>query len=140
MDPLEGLYDVEVTQQGENAFQRFPAEKTQFNLFIKKNSRGDLIVGNYKSGEIFDWAIERIGDTDAYNFKQSWQAAGTTNERVYLTNGVQFTRDFDIPKAQLQKDLGRNYQAIWDKLSDAGFTNIKIVISIGTCLTIISVD
>ena len=111
LDPLEGLYDVEVTQQGENAFQRFPAEKTQFNLFIKKNSRGDLIVGNCNSGEIFDWTVERIGDTNVYNFKQSWQAAGTTNERVYLTNRVQFTRDFDIPQAQLQKDLGRNYQA-----------------------------
>ena len=111
LDPLEGLYDVEVAQQGENAFQRFPAEKTRLSIFIKKSSKGELMAGNCTSGDLYEWNIERIGDTNVYNFIQPWSDVPATTERVYLINGVQFTRDFDVPQAQLRKDLGRKYQA-----------------------------
>lgn len=110
LDPLEGLYDAEVTIQQRDAFQTLH-DKTQHNVFIKKNSTGDLVLGDCNTGEIFDLRIERIGETNAYNVIQIWPNAPATTERIYLIGGMQFTRDFDIPQAQIRKDLGRNYQA-----------------------------
>lgn len=111
LDPIEGLYDVELIQQSENAFQRFPARKDRYILYIKKNYKGVLELGNCKTGDVFDWGIERLGDTNVYNFTQLWDNVEATTERVFLKNGIQFTRSFDVPQDQLRKDLGRNYEA-----------------------------
>lgn len=111
LDPIEGLYDVEMIQQGENAFQIFPATKTRYTLYIKKNYNGVLEIGNAKTGDLFEWRIERLGDTNVYNFTQFWDDVEPTTERVFLKNGVQFIRYVNIPEKQLKIDLGRNYQA-----------------------------
>ncbi len=110
LDPLEGIYDVEVTQQGANSYQVFPEEKQRCKLYIRKTPLGELVLYNYENGESFYWGIERIGETNVYNFTKTWVDTAPTINRVYLKNGIQFTYAFDIPKEQMKKDMGRDYR------------------------------
>ena len=111
LDPLEGLYDVEFSKQGQNAFQAFPPDKERFKLYIKKNSKGELEIIRQDTGDIFNWEIERIGDSNVYNFTVQWEYVSPTTERVYLNNNIEFTFNYEIPIEEMKKAMGRDYQS-----------------------------
>lgn len=111
LDPLEGLYDAEFSKQGQNAFQTFPADKERFKLYIKKNSKGELEIIRQDTGDIFDWEIERIGESNVYNFTVPWGNVPPTTERVYLSNNIEFLFNYEIPVEKMKKDMGRNFQS-----------------------------
>lgn len=44
LDPIEGVYDVNIEQWGENAYQEFPSETTNLTMLVYKNANGEFKV------------------------------------------------------------------------------------------------
>ncbi len=42
LDPIEGVYDVNIEQWGENAYRQFPSETTNVTMLIYKDKDGFL--------------------------------------------------------------------------------------------------
>ena len=107
LDPIEGIYDVATRQQGSNSFQTFPAKSDNIELTIFKTGNGTFgMIGNNM------YSIEKIGDTNAYNFLINWSDIGFVDKkRIILNQASQFQVTFTIPEKQMKYDMGRDYQS-----------------------------
>ena len=63
LDPIEGVYDVNIEQWGENAYRQFPSETTNITMLIYKDKSG--IFRAFKNEQV---TIKRIGATAIYNY------------------------------------------------------------------------
>lgn len=107
LDPIEGVYDVNIEQWGENAYREFPSETTNLTMLIYKSIDGTFKV--FKNDQI---TIKRIGTTPVYNYNLFWSGSNRTDsKRFVLEENTMFNVKYSIPDAQLRYDLGRNYQA-----------------------------
>lgn len=106
LDAIEGMYNVQVTQQSGNAYRTFPVQMNNITLVVCKTSDGlyNCLGGTY--------SIEQIGETNAYKFIIPWNDINYTDiKRFHLNEQGQFRVSFEIPIRQMQQDMGRNYQS-----------------------------
>lgn len=108
LDPIEGIYDADIFKQGANAFQTFPETyETSTKLTITRIGENKFSISGGRPNDY----IERVGETNVYNYWNYWDAAGWVRTRFYLLNsGRSFEWRFEVPDTQLKSDLGRNYQ------------------------------
>ena len=107
LDPIEGVYDVNIEQWGENAYQEFPSETTNLTMLIYKNTNGEFKV--YKNDQI---TIKKVGETPIYNYNLFWEGSNVTDsKRFVLKESTFFEVKYSIPDRQLRYDMGHNYQA-----------------------------
>ena len=107
LDPIEGVYDVNIEQWGENAYQEFPSETTNLTMLVYKNTNGEFNV--FKNNQV---TIKKIGETPLYNYNIFWEGSDVTDsKRFVLKESTFFDVKYSIPDRQLRYDLGRNYQA-----------------------------
>ena len=107
LDPIEGVYDVNIEQWGENAYRKFPSETENITMLIYKDLSGDFKI--YKNDQI---TIKRIGTTLIYNYNIYWNGSNVTDsKRFVLEENSLFSVGYSIPDRQLRYDMGRNYQA-----------------------------
>lgn len=105
LDPIEGIYNVQVTQSGYNAFQELPPIINNITLVIYKTPLGTFKMKGNHSVE-----IKRIGETNAYNYSIKWPDINFIDtKRIVLQNNIQFDVQYDIPQDQMKYDMGRNY-------------------------------
>lgn len=108
LDPIEGVYDVDIEQWGENAFRVFASEGANTTFHIYKEP--DL--GNYKVFEDKKITIKKIGNTGIYNYTIIWPGSQSeVVKRFILGYDTFFEISYSIPDKQLRYDMGRNYQA-----------------------------
>lgn len=107
LDPIEGVYDVNAEQWGENAYTQFSPEASNLTLLIYKSLSGDFkIYGNTQ------FTIKRIGKTLTYNYNVFWEGSNVTDSRRFVLEEKSFFNvKFSVPDRQLRYDMGRNYQA-----------------------------
>ena len=79
LDPIEGAYDVNIEQWGENAYRQFPSETTNITMLIYKSFSGDFKI--YRYDQI---TIKRIGITPAYNFNIFWKGSNVTDSKRFV--------------------------------------------------------
>ena len=110
LDPIEGEFYVEAFGQLENAFITYPESKLmdQTWTIVKKNN-GKYTIREF-DGERPSY-IERIGETNAYNYCQYWSAVGWVKSRFYMKNTDQFEIIYEVPIEQIKSDMGRDYMA-----------------------------
>lgn len=107
LDPIEGVYDVNIEQWGENAFRKFPSETTNLTMVIYKDRTGIFRV--FKNEQV---TIKKIGSTPIYNYNIFWSGSNITDsKRFVLHENTLFDVNYSIPDRQLRYDLGKNYQA-----------------------------
>ena len=107
LDPIEGVYDVNIEQWGENAYQEFPSETTNLTMLVYKNVNGEFKV--FKNDQV---TIKKIGNTPVYNYNLFWKGSNVTDsKRFVLKESTFFDVKYSIPDRQLRYDMGRNYQA-----------------------------
>ena len=107
LDPIEGIYDLKITQQGKNSFVTFPATEESERFVIYKTSAGKYQIQSFNK-----ISIKRIGETNAYNWVTQWPEVAIVDEvRFLLNNNLHFCVKTEVPAAQIKKDQGRNYQA-----------------------------
>ena len=107
IDPIEGVYDLNIEQWGENAYQEFPSETTNLTMLVYKNTNGEFKV--FKNNQV---TIKKIGETPLYNYNIFWEGSNVTDsKRFVLKESTFFDVKYSIPDRQLRYDLGRNYQA-----------------------------
>lgn len=107
LDPIEGVYDVNIEQWGENAYQEFPSETTNLTMLVYKNANGEFKV--FKNDQV---TIKKIGETPVYNYNLFWKGSNVTDsKRFVLKESTFFDVKYSIPDRQLRYDMGRNYQA-----------------------------
>ncbi len=107
LDPIEGVYDVNIEQWGENAFRKFPSETTNITMVIYKDRTGIFRV--FKNEQV---TIKKIGSTPIYNYNIFWSGSNITDsKRFVLHENTLFDVNYSIPDRQLRYDLGKNYQA-----------------------------
>ena len=107
LDPIEGVYDVNIGQWGENAFRKFPSETTNITMVIYKDRTGIFRV--FKNEQV---TIKKIGSTPIYNYNIFWSGSNITDsKRFVLHENTLFDVNYSIPDRQLRYDLGKNYQA-----------------------------
>ena len=107
LDPIEGVYDVNIEQWGENVYQEFPSETTNLTLLVYKNANGEFKI--FKNGQV---TIKKIGETPVYNYNLFWKGSNVTDsKRFVLKESTFFDVKYSIPDRQLRYDMGRNYQA-----------------------------
>lgn len=107
LDPIEGVYDVNIEQWGENAYRQFPSETTNVTMLIYKDKDGFFRV--FKDERI---TIKKIGTTPIYNYNLFWTGSNVTDsKRFVLEENSIFNVKYSIPDKQLRYDMGRNYQA-----------------------------
>lgn len=107
LDPIEGVYDVNIEQWGENAYQEFPSETTNLTMLVYKNENGEFKV--FKNDQV---TIKKIGKTPVYNYNLFWKGSNVTDsKRFVLEESTFFDIKYSIPDRQLRYDMGRNYQA-----------------------------
>ena len=106
LDPIEGVYDVNIEQWGENAFRKFPSETTNITMVIYKDRTGIFRV--FKNEQV---TIKKIGSTPIYNYNIFWSGSNITDsKRFVLHENTLFDVNYSIPDRQLRYDLGKNYQ------------------------------
>ena len=108
LDPIEGEYDMEVYAQGANAFVTFPENKVESTTITIAKAGLDRFKMTWEDGSIV--YIEKIGETNVYNYCKDFSAVGRVKTRFYLNNSIQFEIHLDMPTEQLKADLGREYQ------------------------------
>ena len=107
LDPIEGVYDVNIEQWGENAYQEFPSETTNLTMLVYKNTNVEFKF--FKNNQV---TIKKIGKTPVYNYNIFWKGSNVTDsKRFVLKESTFFDVKYSIPDRQLRYDLGRNYQA-----------------------------
>lgn len=107
LDPIEGIYDVNIEQWGENAYTQFPSETTNLTMLIYKDKDGFFRV--FKNEQV---TIKRIGSTPIYNYNLFWAGSNVTDsKRFVLEENSIFNVKYSIPDKQLRYDMGQNYQA-----------------------------
>lgn len=107
LDPIEGVYDVNIEQWGENAFRKFPSETTNITMVIYKDRTGIFRV--FKNEQV---TIKKIGSTPIYNYNIFWSGSNITDsKRFVLHENTLFDVNYSIPDRKLRYDLGKNYQA-----------------------------
>ena len=107
LDPIEGVYDVNIEQWGENVYQEFPSETTNLTLLVYKNANGEFKI--FKNGQV---TIKKIGETPVYNYNLFWKGSNVTDSKLFvLKESTFFDVKYSIPDRQLRYDMGRNYQA-----------------------------
>lgn len=107
LDPIEGVYDVNIEQWGENAFRKFPSETTNITMVIYKDRTGIFRV--FKNEQV---TIKKIGSTPIYNYNIFWSGSNITDsKRFVLHENTLFDVNYSIPDRQLRYDLGKKYQA-----------------------------
>lgn len=107
LDPIEGIYDVNIEGNGENAFTSFPTESTNETFEIYKDPSGD-----YKIFEDENVTIKRIGNSSFYNYNKVWpKSEATISKRIELIEGAVFNVKWSIPDRELRYSLGSRYQA-----------------------------
>lgn len=107
LDPIEGVYDVNIEQWGENAYRQFPSETTNITMLIYKDKSG--IFRAFKNEQV---TIKRIGATAIYNYNLFWAGSNVTDSKRFVLEGNSiFNVKYSIPDRQLRYDMGRKYQA-----------------------------
>lgn len=107
LDPIEGIYNLQITINSKNSFVTFPATHETGQCVIYKTGTGKYAIQGSKY-----ITIKRIGETNAYTWMCYWPDIYTTDEtRFVLTNDIQFNLSTDVPATQIKHDKGRNYQA-----------------------------
>lgn len=107
LDPIEGVYDVNIEQWGENAYVKFPSETTNVTMLIYKD-----LDGSFRAFQNSQVCIKRVGMTHIYNYSIFWAGSNVTDtKRFVLKENTFFNVDYSIPDKQLRYDLKRNYQA-----------------------------
>lgn len=107
LDFIEGVYDVNIEQWGENSYKRFPSETTNITMLIYKDEEGLFRI--FKNYQV---SIKKIGETMSYNYNLFWPGSNVTDsKRFILEEKSKFNVKYSIPDKQLQYDMGRNYQA-----------------------------
>jgi len=107
LDPIEGVYDVNIEGNGENAFTSFPTESTNETFEIYKDLSGD-----YKIFEDENVTIKRIGNSSFYNYNKVWpKSEATISKRIELIDDAVFNVKWSIPDRELRYSLGSRYQA-----------------------------
>lgn len=107
LDPIEGIYDASVSQWGENAYTRFPAESYELDpAMIYKDKFGTFRW--YGNDQV---TIKKVAG-NIYNFNVFYAGSNVTGTyRFDLKEKVYFEVATSIPDRQLRYDLRRNYQA-----------------------------
>ncbi len=107
LDPIEGIYDVTVSQWGENAYTRFPAESIELDpIMIYKDMFGTFRW--YGNDQV---TIKKVAG-NIYTFKVFYSGSDVTGTyRFDLKENSYFEVATSIPDKQLRYDMGRNYQA-----------------------------
>lgn len=104
---LDTVYDVNIEQWGENAYQEFPSETTNLTMLVYKNANGEFKV--FKNDQV---TIKKIGETPVYNYNLFWKGSNVTDsKRFVLKESTFFDVKYSIPDRQLRYDMRRNYQA-----------------------------
>lgn len=107
LDPIEGVYDVNIEQWGENAYRQFPSETTNVTMLIYKDK--DVFFRAFKNEQV---TIKKIGITPIYNYNLFWAGSNVTDSKRFVLEGNSiFNVKYSIPDKQLRYDMGRNYQA-----------------------------
>ena len=117
LDPIEGIYDAQTYLQGYNAYQVFSKNYQNMVLYIRKTGDNTYDLTDGRA------TFYRIGETNAYTLKIRWAAASPTTLRVYLENNVRLNYTYEMPEAQMQNDMGREYQRGMGLI--AGYSLIK---------------
>ena len=107
LDPIEGVYDLNIEQWGENAVERFPSQTTNLTVLIYKDATGVFKV--FKNDQV---TIKKVGSTSIYNYNIFWSGSNITDsKRFVLKENALFDVKYSIPDKQLRYDMRRNYQA-----------------------------
>lgn len=106
LDPIEGIYDVNVESWGENAFVTFPSRTTNLTLYVYRD-----LSGNFKIFENDQVSIKKIGTTSTYNYNVFWKNSNITDtKRFILNDNTCFEVKISIPDKELRSYMGRDYQ------------------------------
>lgn len=106
LDPIEGIYDVQIYGHTANAYFTFPEKLLDsYEYIIYKSSENHFII---KGNDAM--YFERIGESNDYNCYRYWSAVGWTKTRFTLIDSNRFELSTDVPDAQIKADQGRNYQ------------------------------
>lgn len=107
LNPIEGVYDLNLEVLSENAFVRFPSETTNRTILIYKDLSGLFKIYGDKN-----ITIKQIGESDIYNFNDYFKKGNITEStRFVLKDGQYFEVKYQVPDRDLRQALGRNYQA-----------------------------
>ncbi|MCM1333005.1 MAG: serine protease [Bacteroides sp.] len=107
LNPIEGVYDLNLEALSENAFVRFPSETTNRTILIYKDLSGLFKIYGDKN-----ITIKQIGESDIYNFNDYFKKGNITEStRFVLKDGQYFEVKYQVPDRELRQALGRNYQA-----------------------------
>ena len=103
LDPIEGIYSVEVISKQESAYRRYPdttPEIMDFFIYRKTSDKFSVISLSAKT-ETFE--IQRIGDSNAYNCVRKWRRTATeTKGRIYLDQSNSFKFSTKVPVQELK--------------------------------------
>ena len=106
LDPIEGIYDVQIYGNTANAYFTFPEKLLDsYQYTIYRSGQNHFVI---KGNDAM--YFERIGESDFYNCYRYWSAVGWTKTRFTLIDSNRFELRTDVPDAQLKADQGRNYQ------------------------------
>lgn len=107
LDPIEGIYDVQIYGHTANAYFTFPEKLLDsYEYVICKSGHNHFTI---KGNDAM--YFERIGESNTYNCYRYWSAVGWIKTRFTLINSNHFELINDVPDAQLKADQGRNYTA-----------------------------
>lgn len=114
LEPIEGYYDETFTMQGKNPYRTFPPETSHDKFIIRKHSSGKFILlyGDNENEYSENAWIERVGNTNIYNYFHHYGKSGIINTvRFVLSSPYYFEINESVPDRQIRYDQGSNYYA-----------------------------
>lgn len=107
LDPIEGIFDVQIYGHTANAYYTFPEKLLDSNkLTIYKSDENHYIIRGNDA-----MYFERVGESNNYYCYHYWSAVGWTKTRFTLIDSNHFELKTEVPDAQLRADQGRQYTA-----------------------------
>lgn len=103
LDPIEGIYDVAVTQKSRNPLGRVFNNDSSSPFFVYKISDGQY------GTSLRDHSIQRIGNTNAYSLTIKW-GIGIRRYRFYLEDGSHFAISYEVPVEEVKRGMGAAYR------------------------------
>lgn len=114
LDPIEGIYDAQVFGRSALAWRwQESSEKFMMSttVVIFRSGQNRFEINDINNLQYADNVyIERIGESNAYNFYKYWSAIGWVKNRVVLNNANQFEFICEVPEAQMRYDNDKFYR------------------------------
>lgn len=103
LDPIEGIYDMAVTQKSRNPLGRVYSNDSVTPFFVYKTSNG--VYGTSLSNH----TINRVGNTNVYSLCIEW-GIGLRKYRFVLEDKTHFIISYEVPTDEVRRGMGRNYR------------------------------